>query len=441
MESTTKKAYWWVPTLYFAEGLPYFIVMELSAYLYKDMGLSDTEMSFYTGMFYLPWVIKPLWSPLIDATKTKRWWIVITQFIGTVALFTLAISLHTTWWLAMSISLCWLMAFTSATHDIAADGFYILALDSHTQAFYVGVRSFAYRIARIFIMGGLLALAGWAEQGMPLGNNTHLLDDPSKQTAWSITLCIGAVVFLLVWLWHLRAIPHAEQKSTDTQSRTTGEILHETLQEMKRTFTVFFSKPYIWTALLFIFLFRFPEAQLGKLSGPFMMAPLDAGGLELDKATISLVNSVVGVIGLLVGGILGGVLISRGGLKRWLWPMVCAISLPDALYILMAATQTQNIYMVGTCVFVEQFGYGFGYSAYMLYLVYFSTGEKSTSIFALCTAITSLGMMLPGMMAGWIADHIGYTNFFIYVTVCCAVTFLVSAFLKIDPEYGKKQAQ
>lgn len=427
MAATTQKtAAWWVPTLYFAEGLPYFIVMELSAYLYKDMGLSDTEMAAYTGMFYLPWVIKPLWSPLIDATRTKRWWILTTQFIGTVALFTLALSLHCSWWLTLSISLCWLMAVTSASHDIAADGFYILALDSHTQALYVGIRSFAYRIARIFIMGGLLAVAGWVEKGTS-----------EKSTVWSVALCIGAIVFLLVSLWHLRTIPRIEAVA-ERKNRSAGNVLRDTIHEMGRTFRVFFSKPHIVTALLFIFLFRFPEAQLGKLTGPFMMASTDVGGLGLDKITISVVNSIVGVIGLLVGGILGGILISRHGLRRWLWPMVFAISLPDALYILLSATQTQSIPLIGTCVFVEQFGYGFGYSAYMLYLVYFSTGEKSTSVFALCTAITSLGMMLPGMMAGWIADTIGYTGFFIYVTICCAVTFLVTAFLKIDPEYGKK---
>lgn len=418
----------WVPTLYMAEGLPNFVVMELMLYLFKDMGLTDKHITLVTGLFYLPWVLKPIWSPLVDVCRTKRFWIITTQLIGTCGLAAIALTLHTTWWLAASLSLCWVMAFTSATHDIAADGFYILALTDHEQAVFVGIRSLFFKISRVFVTGGMLALAGWVEHSA----------GTSAALAWSIALSVGAVLFAAISLWHLRVLPHAAADGHTERRHAIGGTVMETIREVGHTFVVFFHKPHIWSALLFIVLFRFPEALLVKIASLFMKADAAAGGLALSNETISLVNSFPGVIGLSLGGVLGGILVSRYGMRRCFWPMVAALTVPDALYIFLAATQTASVLTVGTCVLLEQFGYGIGYTAYMLYLVYFSTGERSTSVFALCTALTSLGMMVPGMFAGWLTESVGYLHFFILVIFCCLVTVAVSACVKYDPNYGLK---
>lgn len=399
----------WVPTLYFAEALPYVVVMTLSTIMYTNLGLSNTELAFYTGWLYLPWVIKPLWSPIVDSLRTKRWWIIAMQLLVGASLAAVALTLQTDWWLRGSLAFFWLMAFSSATHDIAADGFYILALNENDQALYVGIRSTAYRIGMIFCQGLIVVLAGYLEEryNVPL--------------AWSITMVLMAVLMVVLAGWHGVAIPSPK----DSIQSTDGLGFLPTLR-------AFASKPHLWSALLFMLLFRFPEAQLAKMAQPFMLRPLDEGGLALDTISLGFIYGTVGVIALLLGGILGGILVSRHGLKRWWWPMVMAISLPDLVYIYFALCQPQSLVPVYLGVALEQLGYGFGFTAYSLFLVYFSRGERSTSVFSLCTGLQALGMMLPGMMAGWLADQLGFTNFFIWVALCCLVTFAVSA--KVVPK-------
>lgn len=400
----------WVPTLYFAEALPYMAVMTLSVIMYTNLGLTNTELALYTSWLYLPWVIKPLWSPLIDAAKTKRWWILAMQILIGASLAGVALTLQTAMWLKLSLALFWLMAFSSATHDIAADGFYILGLNEKEQALYVGWRSTFYRIGSIFCQGGLVILAGYLEKhyNVPL--------------AWSITMGLLAVIMILLSIWHgvalARPVEHIIEKEKVTNA-------------FAGTLRTFFSKPNIVPAMLFMLLFRFPEAQLAKMAQPFMLRSLNEGGLGLETTTVGFAYGTLGVIGLLAGGIIGGWLVSRHGLKRWWWPMIMAISLPDAVYIYLSICQPDNIWIINSCVFVEQFGYGFGFSAYMLFLVYFAKGEKSTSVFSICTAFQALGMMIPGMFAGWIADQFGFVNFFWWVMACCLVTFAVSAMVKI----------
>lgn len=416
-----KKPYTWVPTLYFIEALPYVAVMTISTIMYKNMGLSNTELAFYTSWLYLPWVIKPLWSPFIDTIKTKRWWILSMQLMIGAGLAGVASTLPTTYWLQATIAFFWLIAFSSATHDIAADGFYILALDSHNQSMYVGIRSTFYRIATIFGQGALVIFAGWAESITKIS------------VAWTATFLLMSGILLAAYSYHRFSLPNPEVNNIKEQ-KYSKHIFKEFVETLK----IFFSKPQIITALLFMLLFRFPEAQLVKLVYPFMLDSMENGGMGLNTETAGLVYGTVGVIGLTLGGILGGFVAARDGLKKWLWPMVLAISLPDAVYIYLSYVQPTNIIPVHICVFIEQFGYGFGFTAYMLYLIYFSRGEKSTSVYAICTAFMALGMMLPGMIAGWIQEQIGYTNFFIWVTVSCIITAIVSLLLKIDPEFGKK---
>jgi PAT family beta-lactamase induction signal transducer AmpG len=411
------KPYAWVPLLYLAEALPYVAVMIIATTMYKRMGLSNTDLALYTSWLYLPWVIKPLWSPFIAAVKTERWWVLLMQLLIGAGFAGIAFTLPTASWLQGSLAFFWLLAFASATHDIAADGLYILGLSTHDQSLYVGIRSTFYRIGNIFGQGLLVMLAVWVERSQTV------------PMAWSIAFLVLAGLFLALWLWHNVALPKVAQ-----EAKQPSGFLSDFSPALKTLFT----KPHIVSAPLFMLLFRFPEGQLVKIANPFLLDSAYAGGLALSTEAVGFVYGTVGIIGLTVGGLLGGWCVSRHGLKRWLWPMVLSISLPDLVYVYLAAVGDPSFFIVNAAVFVEQFGYGFGFTAYMLYLVYFSQGERSTAVFSICTAMQALGMMLPGMIAGWMADHLGYLGFFWWVVGCCLVTFVVSALIHIDPAYGRK---
>ena len=413
----------WVPSLYIAESLPYVAVMVIATTMYKRLGLSNTELALYTSWLYLPWVIKPLWSPYIAAIKTERWWVLVMQLLIGAGFAGIAFTLPMSIWLQGSLAFFWILAFASATHDIAADGLYILGLSTHDQSLYVGIRSTFYRIGTIFGQGLIVMFAGWLER-----SNTVPM-------AWSIAFLVLAGLFLALTLWHSVALPKLSPRPLPAQEETSvkGD------STFWLPFKIFFTKPHIITALLFMLLFRFPEGQLVKIANPFLLDNVEAGGLALSTEAVGFVYGTVGIIGLTIGGLLGGWCVSRHGLKRWLWPMVLSISLPDLVYVYLASAEEPSLLLVNICVFIEQFGYGFGFTAYMLYLVYFSQGERSTAVFSICTAFQALGMMIPGMIAGWMADQLGYLNFFWWIVICCLVTFVVSAFIKIDPLYGIKK--
>lgn len=416
---TSKRSPWtWIPTLYTAEGIPYVIVMSVATVMYERMGLTNAQIALYTSWLYLPWVIKPFWSPVVDLLRTKRWWIVIMQLFIGASLGGLAFSMQLPSFMQCSLCMLWLMAFSSATHDIAADGFYMLALTPQEQAFFVGIRSTFYRIASIVGQGLLIMFAGVLESRFR----------PSQ--AWSITFAITAVVFLLLFLYHAKMLPQTKadfaHKQVDWQS---------VMMEFLDTFISFFRKPQIVVALSFILLYRLPEALLVKIAPLFMLDNQTKGGLALTTGELGLVQGTIGVIGLTLGGIIGGIAVEHGGLKRWLWPMVLSITLPDAVYIVLAYFQPETLFWVNACVFVEQFGYGFGFTAYMLYLIYFSRGEASTAHYAFCTGFMALGMMLPGMIAGYLQELVGYLNFFIIAMVLCLITFVVASLIKIDKDF------
>ena len=412
----------WIPTLYFAQGLPYVAVMTISVIMYKRLGISNAELAFYTGWLNLPWVIKPLWSPFIDLMKTKRWWTTTMQLLIGAGLAGIAFTLPTEQFFQWTLAIFWLMAFSSATHDIAADGFYMLGLSSHQQALFVGIRSTFYRIATIAGQGLLIMLAGHLETST--GNIPY---------AWSLTFMVLAGLFIALWAYHYFILPRPDS------DRATCEVSTNTLmKEFIGTFVSFFKKKQAGIAILFMLLYRLPEAQLAKMSIPFLVDPINEGGLGLTTEQIGFVQGTVGIIGLTLGGILGGIAVSRGGLKRWLWPMVCAISIPDIVYVYLSYVQPGSLLAINTCIFIEQFGYGFGFTAYMLYLIYFADGEHKTAHYAICTAFMALGMMIPGMAAGWLQEVMGYKLFFIWIMICTLATFGVTALLKIDPEFGKK---
>lgn len=412
----------WIPTLYFAQGLPYVAVMTISVIMYKRLDISNAELAFYTGWLNLPWVIKPLWSPFIDLMKTKRWWTTTMQLLIGAGLAGIALTIPTEHFFQWTLAIFWLMAFSSATHDIAADGFYMLGLDSHQQALFVGIRSTFYRIATIAGQGLLIMLAGHLETST--GNIPY---------AWSLTFMVLAGIFIALWAYHYFVLPRPES------DRAAKEVSTRTLmKEFIGTFVSFFKKEQAGIAILFMLLYRLPEAQLAKMGIPFLVDPIHEGGLGLTTEQIGFVQGTVGIIGLTLGGILGGIAVSRGGLKRWLWPMVCAISIPDIVYVYLSYAQPESLLPINLCIFIEQFGYGFGFTAYMLYLIYFADGEHKTAHYAICTAFMALGMMIPGIVAGWLQEVMGYQLFFIWIMVCTLATFGVTALLKIDPTFGKK---
>ena len=610
----------WIPTLYFAEGIPYVVVATTFALImYKRLGLSNTDAALYTSWLYLPWVIKPLWSPFVDMIKTKRWWIVTMQLLIGSGFAAIAFLIPMPFFLQATLAVFWLIGFSSATHDIAADGFYMLALDSPQQSFFVGIRSTFYRVAMITGQGLLVIIAGsletytglepmkftaqsskavqtenvlqvqnysvpktdkltfvafpsnlilntnnispdslkgieafaqaenqrngfgiaennksnqktkntdsWWKQNIssPLGYfiKTHFgtadkntfagdgkvgnagivavrltkqpeagktvvlnssfakgdksislvsgerfvftsenwnkpaylvvqldykLKDEVKsefkgisgniKLAWSITFFILAGFFILIFIYHRFILPYPTSDHA-TATNTVSDVF----REFGHTFATFFQKPGAGLAIAFMLLYRFGEAMLVKTVSPFLIDAREIGGLGLTTGQVGLVYGTVGIIALTLGGIIGGISASRKGLKYWIWPMALSITLPQLVYVFLSAYRPENFIYINIAVAIEQFGYGFGFTAYMLYMIYFADGEHKTAHYAICTGFMALGMMLPGMMAGWLQEHLGYHHFFIMVIFCAIPIMLLIPFLKIDKNYGIKKVK
>lgn len=615
MKENKKSPWAWIPTLYFAEGLPYVAVMTISVIMYKRMGISNTDIALYTSWLYLPWVIKPFWSPFVDLLKTKRWWIVIMQLFIGAGLAGIAFTIPLPFFFQATLAFFWLLAFSSATHDIAADGFYMLALDTNQQAMYVGIRSTFYRIATIMGQGILIILAGFLESTsgvepvnididaspkytqttlhIPQTSETQttdgelrfiinknkieisttsinkdslsafidsintlnqengfilLEDSPSKNTtnndswwtsyvslplgswikntfgehrqestasnlagnigivsirlsqapeegkdiilnttlnngdksislilgerltfnkdnwnkpaymifqadpkltesssasykglsgnipfAWSITFFVIAGLFVFFSFYHRFILPRPASDKANEQVSA-----QSIFKEFTSTFVSFFKKPQAAAAIFFMLTFRFSEAQLLKLINPFLLDSKDIGGLGLTTGEVGLVYGTIGIIGLTLGGIIGGVVASKGGLKKWLWPMTLSMLLTCLTFVYLSFSQTDNLLLINICIFIEQFGYGFGFTAYMLYLMYYADGEQKTAHYAICTGFMALGMMIPGMFAGWLQELLGYNHFFVWVMICSIIPIIAASLLKIDSNYGKK---
>ena len=412
----------WVPTLYFAQGMPYVVVMTLSVIMYKNLEISNTDIALYTSWLYLPWVIKPLWSPLVEMLGTKRLWVVTLQFAVGAALALVALTLPMERAFEMSLDVLWLMAFASASHDIAADGFYLLALEKHEQAAFVGVRSTFYRVANIGGQGGLVWLAG----------ELHDRGD-SWVLAWQGVMAVLAGAFLLLAAYHLWRLPRpAVDVPLPPEQRAPGTFF--------QIFAAFFRKPGLAVTLGFLLLYRFPEAQLLKLATPFLLDPLDKGGLALSNKQVGLAYGTVGLIALTLGGLLGGWIISRVGLKRALWPLVLAMHLPNVVFLAMAYAHPGSLAVISAALAVEQFGYGLGFTAYLMYMVLVAEGAHKTAHYAICTGFMALGMMLPGMWSGWLQDHLGYPHFFAWVLIATIPSLVMTALIRVPENFGRKES-
>ncbi len=434
----------WIPTLYMAEGAPYFAVNTLAMLFLSEMGLSNTDVALYTSWMYLPWVIKPFWSPILDLFGSKKMWVVVMQFIVAIALGGVAFTAPCDFWLNASLAFFWLCAFASATHDIAADGLYILALDTNQQSFFVGIRNTFYRISTVLCQWGCLVLAGQLFEKNTVDGMDVI---PAHASAWSTVFYIMAVAFLFLSVYHFAFLPNDKKRLEIGRTSQNGTDAQNTLgldgivASLKNNFKSFFAKftgRELILALLFIFTYRLGEAQLGKIAQLFLKDTYENGGLGLSLTDVGNIYGLVGVIALMTGGVLGGIAVSRYGLKKMMFPMLLFMNIPNVVYIFLSSTQTAFLPTIYTMVAIEQFGYGFGFTAFTLYLVYISQGKYSTTHYAICTGLMALGMMIPGMIAGYMQETLGYTNFFVWVCICTIPPFFIAPLLKIDKEFGVK---
>lgn len=449
LKSSNRNPWAWIPTLYFAQGIPFIFINMVTMVLFTQLGMSEKDAALYTGWLYLPWVIKPFWGPIVDIIRTKRWWTITTQICVAAGLAGIAFTLPTPSGAeiaagvpASAFSVCLFFyvftAFSSATHDIASDGFYMIALDTNQQSLFVGIRSTFYRCASVFGQGGLVIIAGLLQSNLFGG---------AAAPAWKWTVVICAVFFAAVAFYHTFMLPFSpnDRPVGGEGKKTIGDIM----REFGGSFATFFTKKYVWLAIPFMLLYRLPEAQVVKLCQPFLLASRDAGGLGMSVEQVGFAYGTLAIIGLTVGGIIGGICASNGGLKKWIWPMALATSLNCVAYIILSQLQPDYATAAGkatvfTCIVLEQFAYGFGFTAFMLFMMYFAEGPYKTSHYAICTAFMALGMMLPGMAAGWIkTDLLGnsYSTFFLWVLGCNLATWFVTALVRphINPEYGAKK--
>lgn len=415
-----KRAWAWVPLLYFTQGLPYVIVVTVSVIMYKKLGISNADIGLYTSWLYLPWVLKPLWSPFVDLKSTKRKWFLGMQFLIALALFGVGLSLPTNVFFTTTLACFWMAAFASATNDIASDGYYMIGLSVKKQSFFVGIRSTFYRLAMVTGEGLIVILAGFLENHY--GDNTK---------AWSITMTATAFLMLALTVSNLFATPKYETSATIALDKPKGFF---------EVFISFFNKPNIGIALAFILTYRLGESQLVKMAAPFLLDPLEQGGLGYSTEQLGTIFGTVGVIMLSIGGILGGILISRDGLKKWMLPMILSLNVPNVLYAILAGTQTTSVVAVTATVVFEKFGYGFGFAAFLMYLIYIAEGKSKTSHYAIATGFMALGMMLPGMLSGFMQEWLGYSGFFIWVVIAALPALFLLPFLKYPADYGKKEA-
>lgn len=417
------RPWYWIPILNFASGLPYAIIISVSVIMYKNLGISNEDIGIYTSLLYLPWVIKPLWSPFIDLYSTKRKWFLSMQLLISIAFLIVGLSIPMNHFFVISLAVFWVAAFASASNDVASDGFYMLALEKDQQSFFLGIRSTFYRLSMLTGNGLIVIIGGYLEQ-----------EYGDKQKAWSYTMIIVGLLMTLITIYNYFATPKTEKA-----------IVKNSVESEKASFATvfssFFRKKQIGIVLAFILLFRLGESQLLKMLTPFLIDDITVGGMGLTTQDVGIIYGTFGVISLTIGGIIGGIVISRDGLGRWMLPMILAMHLPIIGFVLLAHFHPASVYYIYATVIAEQFGYGFGFAAFMMYLIYVADGESKTSHYSIATGFMALGMMLPGMLSGFIQEYLGYGNFFIWVFLATIPGLILSRFLIYPKEFGKKVSQ
>ncbi len=416
------RPWYWIPILNFASGLPYAIIISVSVIMYKNLGINNEDIGVYTSFLYLPWVIKPLWSPFIDLYSTKRKWFLAMQLLISIAFFVVGFTIPMNHFFVISLAVFWVAAFASASNDVASDGFYMLALSKDQQSFFLGIRSTFYRLSMLTGNGLIVIIGGYLEEAYG-----------DKQKAWSYTMMIVGLIMIVMTVYNYLFTPKVEKTATIEE-----KIESESKQSFGAVFVSFFQKKQIGLILAFILLFRLGESQLLKMLTPFLIDGKEVGGMGLTTQDIGLIYGTFGVISLTIGGIIGGIVISKDGLGKWMLPMILAMHLPIIGFVLLSHFQPESVYYIYATVIAEQFGYGFGFAAFMMYLIYVADGESKTSHYAIATGFMALGMMLPGMASGFIQEYLGYGNFFIWVFLATIPGLILSRFLIFPKDFGKK---
>ncbi len=421
---TDNSPWYWIPVLNFASGLPYAIIISVSVLMYKNLGIDNEDIGIYTSLLYLPWVIKPLWSPFIDLYSTKRKWFLSMQLLISLAFLLVGLTIPLSNFFVISLSVFWVAAFASASNDVASDGFYLLVLEKDQQSFFLGIRSTFYRLSMLTGNGLIVVIAGYLEQ-----------EYGDKQKAWSYTMVIVGLIMTVITIYNYFSTPKIESKIVETKTESVPS------KSFGAVFAAFFQKKQIGLVLTFILLFRLGESQLLKMLTPFLIDPITAGGMGLTTQDVGVIYGTFGVLSLTVGGILGGIVISRDGLGKWMLPMILAMHLPIIGFILLSHFHPGSVFYIYSTVIAEQFGYGFGFAAFMMYLIYVADGESKTSHYSIATGFMALGMMLPGMLSGYIQHYLGYGNFFIWVFLATIPGLILSRFLIFPTDFGKKSEQ
>ncbi|WPR70389.1 MFS transporter [Flavobacterium sp. NG2] len=419
--SNKHNPWYWIPVLNFASGLPYAIIISVSVIMYKNLGISNEDIGIYTSLLYLPWVIKPLWSPFIDLYSTKRKWFLAMQLLISIAFLVVGFTIPLNQFFMISLAVFWVAAFASASNDVASDGFYLLALKKEEQSFFLGIRSTFYRLSMLTGNGLIVIIGGYLEQ-----------EYGDKHKAWSYTMIIVGLIMTLLTIYNYFTTPRTEVAS---EKETTYS---DSKKNFALVFASFFKKKQIGLVLSFILLFRLGESQLLKMLTPFLIDDINVGGLGITTQDVGVIYGTFGILALTIGGILGGIAISKDGLGKWMLPMILTMHLPIIGFILLAHFHPASIYYIYATVIAEQFGYGFGFAAFMMYLIYVAEGESKTSHYAIATGFMALGMMLPGMLSGYIQDYLGYGNFFIWVFLATIPGLILSRFLIYPKDFGKK---
>jgi PAT family beta-lactamase induction signal transducer AmpG len=411
----------WIPLLNFASGFPYVIIISVSVIMYKNLGINNEDIGIYTSLLYLPWVIKPLWSPFIELYSTKRKWFLSMQLLISLAFLIVGLTVPLNNFFIITLAIFWVAAFASASNDVASDGFYLLSLSKEQQSFFLGIRSTCYRLSMITGQGVIVILGGYLE---------HVYADKTK--AWSYTMIIVAALMALITIYNYYATPKSNQDLPATA------ITEKKDQNFLTVFGTFFMKKQIGIVLAFILLFRLGESQLLKMLTPFLIDPKEVGGMGLTTEDVGIIYGTFGVTALVIGGILGGIAISRHGLGKWMLPMILIMHIPILGFILLSHFHPQSEIYIYIAVIAEQFGYGFGFAAFMMFLIYVAEGESKTSHYAIATGFMALGMMIPGMISGYIQEYLGYGNFFIWVFLATIPGLILSRFLVFPADFGKK---